>query len=117
MNCCGQHKRRDGSTEPASDRPERKILPDDPCVFCAYKHFHTARRLVQEYGYTAENRGDAVGELVLGAWHLWKTENIRLAEKVRDIRHKIEHRRESEVDWGPATDEFDLLIKAEASKK
>lgn len=100
---------------PKADVAE-KILPSEPCVFCAEKHFHTARRLVEEYGYTAVNRGNAIGELVLCQWHLWKTGNDALCEMVRAARHLIQQRREAEVDWHPLLTAIDWLASQEASK-
>lgn len=108
--CCGNHN------DPAP-KSTRKTRPTDPCVQCAYKHFHTARRLVEEYGYTAENRGSAVGELVLCVWHLWKTGNDALAEQVRDIRHTIQEHREAEVDWHPVVTALDWIVVSELQKE
>ena len=112
MSCCGQHKDRDGKPMPPVDSPNR-ISPGDPCVFCAYKHFHTARRLAEEPFYTAKNRGDIVGELVLAQWHLWKLNHLDLCRQLRDARHLVEHFREKEIDWTPMIEAFDAILTAE----
>ena len=100
---------------PKTDTPEI-ILPSDPCIFCAEKHFATAWRIANEYGYVAANRAAIIGELVLCQWHLWKTDHLDLCEKVRDIRHAVQQRREAEVDWLPALAEMDALATEESKK-
>ena len=111
MSCgCGQR----GEKRP--DVPET-IAPDEPCIYCAYKHFHTARRLAAEPFYTAKNRGDIEGELVLSQWHLWKLTHLDLCRDLRNIRHKVESFQEQEIDWSPAILTFDSLLALENAKR
>ncbi|MPM86748.1 hypothetical protein SDC9_133839 [bioreactor metagenome] len=64
--------------------------PDSPCVFCAHKHITTARALYAlEIGYRDINKSDAIGQLILAAWHL-QSEHFELAMRCRDGWLKIE---------------------------
>lgn len=64
--------------------------PDEPCIYCAHKHISTARALYDlEIGYRSLNKSDAIGQLILAAWHYDK-EHHDLALKCRDCWLKIE---------------------------
>lgn len=64
--------------------------PDTPCLFCAHKHAAAARALYDlEPGYRSINRSDAIGQLILAAWHL-QAEHYTLAMKARDCWLRIE---------------------------
>jgi len=111
MGCgCGKHK--DGKATPRADAPG--IAPTDPCVFCAEKHLATAYALAQESGYVPLNRARIIGELVASQWHLWRL-SLPLAEKIRDVRHLVQHRKESEIDWAPLISEMDWQASREAA--
>lgn len=109
MSCCGKHKEARGIDLP------RRTLPTDECVLCAEKHLATAYTLAQECGYEDTNRQRIIGELVLSQWHVWHS-NMKLAEKIRTIRHLIQQRRETEVDWMPLLTAMDALATAAASE-
>ena len=108
MGCCGKHK-----SLVSSGLPDlaRAILPTDECVLCAEKHLSTAYALAQECGYEGVNRQRIIGEIVLSQWHVWHS-NMKLAEKIRTIRHLIQQRREAEVDWHPLLTAMDALATA-----
>lgn len=62
----------------------RKKRPDEPCIYCAHKHIATAKQLCCELGYTDINKSDAIGQLILAAWH-YDREHHDLALRCRDI--------------------------------
>ena len=69
--------------------------PDAPCLYCAHKHVAAARALHElEPGYRSINRSDAIGQLILAAWHLQK-EHMELAMRCRDCWLAIERREEA----------------------
>ncbi len=118
MGCCGEHRKliaKDGSLALA-DRPTRPvpIKPVDQCALCAEKHLATAYALAQEGSYSGVNRARVIGELVCCQWHLYG-EHKELAAKVRDIRHLIQHRRDSEVNWSPVLAEINEICSRDAS--
>lgn len=102
MSCrCSQH----------IDSPgDYRTAPDAPCAMCAEKHAATAYALACEVGYSGIDRARIIGELVLSAWHIWQTDR-RTAELLRDIRHAIQQRRESEVTQAQWQEIFDRLQK------
>ena len=114
MSCCGQHRTNEGP--PDSPLGKKNIMPSDPCIFCAEKHFEYARRLCEEYGYTDANRGDAIGELVACQNHLWKTGHTNVANAVRRIRGLLQLRRDNAIDWHPAATAIRWAAAAEAKK-
>ena len=64
--------------------------PDQPCTYCAHKHIAAARALYDlEIGYRSLNKSDAIGQLILAAWHYDK-EHHDLALKCRECWLKIE---------------------------
>lgn len=109
MSCCGKHLTGD-------DGGRLGIKPTDPCILCAEKHFHSARRLMQEYGYTETNRGDAIGELALCAEHLWKLNMEPLAGTVRRIRVSIQFRKDPGALWRSAWTMISQVAEAEVAK-
>ena len=121
MGCCGKHKRRESTTVAEAreahftPRNPSVIFPADGCEMCAEKHLSTAFALAGEAGYVAVNRQRIIGELTACALHLFK-EHAETSEKVRAIRHLIQQRRETEVDWMPLLAEIDALAAAEAKK-
>jgi hypothetical protein len=93
------------------DRTDYTTLPDEPCDICAEKHFSLAKRLMQELGYEAPNRQDIIGELTAATWHTFKAHRA-IAEKMRDLRHKIQLRLEPElVEWNGICMEFEKILK------
>lgn len=117
MGCCGKHRKSASESEPstAKERGEYGIRPSDACVLCAEKHLSTAYALAVERGYETPNRQRIIGELSAAGMHL-HLEHRELAESIRDMRHLIQYRRESEVDWTPVSAEIDKLAAAEAAK-
>lgn len=121
MGCCGKHKAAGEEKAPAEsigavgDRARFSIYPSEGCVMCAEKHLSTALALAGEAGYITPNRQRIIGELTACALHLYK-EHAELAENVRAIRHLIQQRRETEVDWMPLLAEMDALATAAAEE-
>ena len=116
MSCCGQHRALAASGK--LDFPvgnENHKSPLERCVFCAEKHLSYASRLAAEWGYETPNRQIIIGEMVAAQNHLC-ADHPMLAEKIRDARHRIQRRRESEVDWHPLLTEIDRLAAAEAKR-
>lgn len=116
MSCCGQHRAYLASGK--LDFPvgnENHKSPLERCVFCAEKHLSYASRLAMEWGYETPNRQIIIGELVAAQNHLC-ADHPMLAGKIRDARHRIQRRRETEVDWKPMLAEIDALAAAEAKK-
>ena len=96
------------------DNPaEHVIRPDEPCLFCAEKHFTEAFSLHNEGGYSAINRHAVMGALVLAQWHCYK-DHKSIAEKLRNIRHYIQNRREKETFllWEEVSRELDHAVNA-----
>ena len=112
MSCCGKHL----SVE-AGGMPDvaRRTLPTDECVFCAEKHFSTAKRLAVERGYEGPNRQDVIGEICLAQWHCWHV-SPACAESMRKARHLVQLRREGEVEWAEISRMVDALASAEAER-
>lgn len=93
------------------DRTDYTTLPDEPCDICAEKHFSLAKRLMQEHGYIAPNRQDIIGELTAATWHTFKAHRD-IAEKMRDLRHKIQLRQEPELaEWNAVCMVFEEILK------
>ena len=122
MNCCGKHEFRivktpdkRGPNVVFAPRAERTILPYEQCVFCAEKHLSDAWDLCRECGYEFPNRQTVIGALGSAERHLmvnWRD----LAERVRAVRHLVQMRDESKIDWKPLLAEIDALATAEARK-
>ena len=94
MTCrCKKHRIGAPSSADPVDKTDYTTLPDEPCDICAEKHFSLAKRLMQEHGYLAPNRQDIIGELTAASWHTAKYHRP-IAEKMRDLRHKIQLRQE-----------------------
>ena len=99
-------------TKKDADTPlDHVIRPDEPCLFCAEKHFSEALCLSRECGYNGENRHFIIGALVLAQWHLFK-EHGELAEQIRNLRHYIQNRRENEIEglWREISLSIDRLV-------
>lgn len=123
MPCCGHHRiARTVKTEtgidvsaPKMPRDGFEILPYEPCAFCAEKHLSDAWDLSRECGYETPNRQTIIGALGSAERHLflnWRP----LAGKVRAVRHLVQMRNESKIDWKPLLAEIDALATAEARK-
>ena len=73
-----------------SSRATGQKAPDTPCVFCAHKHISAAKQLYDlELNYRSINKSDAIGQLILAAWH-YEREHHNLALRCRDIWLKME---------------------------
>jgi len=69
--------------------------PDEACVYCAHKHIATARALYSlETGYRDINKSDAIGQLILAAWH-YQTNHFDMAMKCRDCWLAIERQKDA----------------------
>lgn len=91
-------------------KTDYSILPEEQCDMCAEKHFSTAKRLSEEFGYVAINRQDIVGELSAATWHIYR-QNISIARKLRDLRHKIQMRQTPELnEWQDICLDFEELL-------
>ena len=110
MSCCGNENTSSGV--PVDDGV---IYPETGCVMCAEKHLSTAYALAGEAGYVTPNRQRIVGEMTASALHLFR-EHKELAGSIRDARHLIQQRRETEVDWEPMLAEIDALATAAAEE-
>ncbi len=91
--------------------------PDTPCIFCAHKHISAARQLYDlEPGYRDINKSNAIGQLILAAWHYDK-EHHNLALRCRDLWLRIE-RQEEVGDALAALQEtaWDMVVKASEKK-
>ncbi len=115
MACCGQHRK--SSPTPVGSKKRtgsHLIYPAEGCVLCAEKHISTAYALAGEAGYIPVNRQRIIGELTACALHLFR-EHKELSEAVRTIRHQIQQRRESEIDWLPVLKKIDDLATKEST--
>lgn len=112
MACrCQKHRIEGAISADPVDRTDYSTLPDEPCDICAEKHFSLAKRLMQEHGYIAPNRQDIIGELTAATWHTFKVHRP-IAEKMRDLRHKIQLRQEPELaEWNALCMDFEELLK------
>lgn len=112
MACkCKKHRIETASHLPIDERTDYTTLPDEPCDICAEKHFSLAKRLMQEHGYVPVNRQDIIGELTAAAWHTFSSHRT-IAEKLRDLRHKIQLRKTPSLDeWNDLCRDFENLLK------
>lgn len=83
--------------------------PITPCIFCAEKHYSTAMALANEVSYTSSNRQFIIGELVAAQLHVYK-KYPELSQKIRQIRHLVQYRKENEIDWIPICLEINEII-------
>lgn len=110
--CCGKHNER--RPDHAKLEGGFKVLPNEPCIFCAEKHISDAWDLCRECGYEFPNRQTIIGALGSAEKHLF--ENWRpMFVKVRMARHLAQLRREFEIEWEPILREIDRLA-SEAAK-
>ena len=86
--------------------------PDDDCFQCAEKHIGTAYALyAKEAGYKELNRLQYIGELNNAFNHLYGV-NPQFAEKLRDLRHDIQLRKDvSDERWQQLALELDFIQK------
>lgn len=112
MACrCKKHRIGAPASADPVDKTDYTTLPDEPCDICAEKHFSLAKRLMQERGYFAPNRQDIIGELTAATWHTFKAHRP-IAEKMRDLRHKIQSRQEPQLsEWNQLCYDFEELMK------
>ena len=91
---------------PCKCKKDFKKKPNEYCLFCAEKHFSTAKQAYYELGYQRTNRQLIIGQLELARKHLSKDEKLQL--KIRDLRHRIQDRKVTitESEW----DQICLLI-------
>lgn len=122
MNCCGQHlmsrpKPLDAETAKREYAVTGIMPPEEPCVFCAEKHLSLAHEISErEPGYSGINRQRGIGQLSAAEWHLYK-ENREICDKVRQLRHAIQHREPvADSRWVELLAEMDALASAEAAK-
>ncbi len=74
----------------AANDPVFTKRPDQPCVFCAHKHIAAAKALYDlESGYRSINKSNAIGQLILAAWH-YNLNHHHLAMRCRDIWLEME---------------------------
>lgn len=98
MGCCGRHllsrpKPLDAETANRDYAVTGIMPPEEPCAFCAEKHLSLAHEIaMREPGYSGINRQRVIGQLSAAEWHLYK-ENRETCEKVRELRHDIQHRK------------------------
>lgn len=112
MACrCRKHQIGAPASADPVDRTDYTTLPDEPCDICAEKHFSLAKRLMHERGYFAINRQDIIGELTAATWHTFRAHRP-LAEKMRDLRHKIQLRQEPELaEWNALCMDFEEILR------
>lgn len=122
MTCCGQHlmsrpKPLDAETAKREYAVTGIMPPEEPCVFCAEKHLSLAHEIAErEPGYAGVNRQRVIGQLSAAEWHLYK-ENRETCNKVRDLRHSIQHRKPvGDARWVELLIGIDALAAAEAAK-
>ena len=85
--------------------------PDRACDICGEKHFSNALILAEEKGYFAINRQRIIGELVAAAWHIFE-KHRPTAEKIRDLRHKIQERKRVYLtDWESIAIDFEKILE------
>lgn len=91
--------------------------PDEYCLYCAEKHLSTAMQAYNETGYLDNNRQFIIGQLELARKHL--SENDELAQKIRELRHKIQDRRIQvfSADWNQICSLFNMYIDKENQEK
>ncbi len=114
--CCGQHKSEAVKHEPKAKPEDYFIRPSEQCVMCAEKHISTAYALSLECGYETPNRQRITGELTCASLHLYR-DNLELSNIVRGVRHLIQERKESEIDWHPLLTAIDWLATSELDKE
>lgn len=101
---------------------DAQMSPTEGCLYCAEKHLATASCLAREIGYEPVNRGYIIGEIVAACWHLNGTKierAIKLANDLRDFRHKIQSRTaDTECqNFSTYLGEIDAIIKEELKKE
>lgn len=120
MSCCGKHEfrilkpiERPGPVAVDAPREERTIVPYEQCIFCTEKHVSDAWDLAREVGYAFPNRQTIIGALGSAERHscvLWPA----LTELIRAMRHLVQLRDESKIDWKPVLAEIDTLATTAA---
>lgn len=103
---CSCHKR--------TENPTELIYPDEPCISCCEKHFSQAWDWATEGGYVPVNRQKIIGALASAQAHCWQN-HYGLAEMLRDLRHKIQDRREiGNREWTRIAKEIEHIIEEDA---
>jgi hypothetical protein len=98
------------SADPLEPVADYNTLPDEPCDICAEKHFSEAFRLAFERGYETPNRQIIIGELLLAVRHCYRPHR-ELAEKLRELRHQIQLRREPpHQEWVSVCADFEKIL-------
>ena len=91
--------------------PTELIYPDEQCIACCEKHFSQAWDWATEGGYVAINRQKIIGALASAQAHCWQ-KHYDLAEKIRDLRHKVQNREIiSNYEWEKIADAIDEIIE------
>ena len=88
--------------------------PQDSCLICAQKHFTTAMRAMNEFGYQDKNRSFAIGELGLALNHV-QTDHPQLAAKMRIVRRRIQYHQDPQI--GSKWDEICADLDAGIAKE
>lgn len=113
MACrCQKHKPGAAAAAENATPTDYTTLPEEPCDICAEKHFSTAFALANEKGYAdPQNFDRIIGELTCATWHTFEAHR-ELAEKLRDLRHYIQLRRQADNSrWLLASLDFKELLK------
>ena len=99
-----------------------KTSPRQPCFLCAEKHLSGAAAFAREHGYADVNRAYVVGEIWAAELHLAPSPDPAAQEllaALRDLRHRIQSRREDETltDFSPYLLAIDAIIRAELASE
>ena len=102
---CACHK---SKTDMPTDYTQQ---PDRAWDICGEKHFSAALMLAEEKGYFAINRQRIIGELVAASWHIFE-KHRPTAEKLRDLRHKIQERKKVYLtEWESIAIDFEKILE------
>lgn len=97
--------------------PTGLVYPDEPCIACCEKHFSQAWDWATEGGYVAVNRQKIIGALASAQAHCWQN-HPELAQKLRNLRHRIQAREEIRVpEWESIAEDIEDLIERDRIRK